>query len=446
MEETALLPSHRRGDTTGSSWILRLSPRAARPVPESASSPDLLVEVTARVGSPAVGWAVQLGEDMAAAVARSMPVFGESPGAVRTLRSATESVTLTTLMLLSAGGDVPGVTQDAIGATTEFVRRRIPVEMMLRGIQLAHGVMSDAFLAACQDLTEEPQRTAEMRRTTSALFGWYAEFSRLTAEHYHRQLIEWTKSADAARSDLVNSLLAGRTIDPGRAERELRYAITGRHVGVVVGTTGSSAAEIRTLERVAHDVLRSLGYDRQLIVAATDREVWAWGEVLAGVAEPDSDLPAVPDGLVVGIGNPADGPAGFRTTHAEAETTTRLAPLEAAYRRILRYQDASLVAMLAGKPEDARRFVRFELGGLARDTPAAAALRETLLAYLDEQSSPAAAAAKLHVARNTVSYRVARAIEILGRDPATRRLQLHVALHLAHFLGRDVLLGDDAQR
>jgi DNA-binding PucR family transcriptional regulator len=61
--------------------------------------------------------------------------------------------------------------------------------------------------------------------------------------------------------------------------------------------------------------------------------------------------------------------------------------------------------------------------------------RETLLAYLDEERSVNAVAKQLHVARNTVSYRVKRAEALLGRSIADRQLELHVALLLERAIG-----------
>jgi DNA-binding PucR family transcriptional regulator len=67
-------------------------------------------------------------------------------------------------------------------------------------------------------------------------------------------------------------------------------------------------------------------------------------------------------------------------------------------------------------------------------------LRATLLAYLEEQNSPHAAAQRLHVSRNTVSYRVKRAEELLGLEWRQRRYELQTALLLARDLGEAILI------
>ena len=104
-----------------------------------------------------------------------------------------------------------------------------------------------------------------------------------------------------------------------------------------------------------------------------------------------------------------------------------------------RYADVELVVLLSRDPELARNFVLRELGELAVDTPAAHELRETVAAYLACDRSLAKAADLLHVARNTVAYRVKKVESLIGRDLRDRKLELESALRLAQRLGSSVL-------
>ncbi len=56
----------------------------------------------------------------------------------------------------------------------------------------------------------------------------------------------------------------------------------------------------------------------------------------------------------------------------------------------------------------------------------------TLLTYLTSHS-PQSTANALHVARNTVSYRLANAAELLGRPVDERQLETWTALRLLEF-------------
>ena len=95
--------------------------------------------------------------------------------------------------------------------------------------------------------------------------------------------------------------------------------------------------------------------------------------------------------------------------------------------------------MLSADMTAAGEFVARELGALAGAGESVAMMRHTLKCYLDRDRSLAGTAAHLHVARNTVAYRVHRAEELRGRPATERRLQLHAALTLAEDLGDAVL-------
>jgi DNA-binding PucR family transcriptional regulator len=103
------------------------------------------------------------------------------------------------------------------------------------------------------------------------------------------------------------------------------------------------------------------------------------------------------------------------------------------------YRDLDIVAMLSTDLPAARDFVARELGDLAGGTESVTTMRHTLKRYLDLDRSLAGTAADLHVARNTVAYRVQRAEQLRGRPASERRLQLHAALVLADELGDLVL-------
>ncbi|MFD8098289.1 helix-turn-helix domain-containing protein, partial [Nocardia fluminea] len=65
----------------------------------------------------------------------------------------------------------------------------------------------------------------------------------------------------------------------------------------------------------------------------------------------------------------------------------------------------------------------------------AARLRETVRAFLDARGSYTDAAARLHVHKNTVHYRVRKAEELLGHPIGERRLDIEVALLTCAQLG-----------
>jgi DNA-binding PucR family transcriptional regulator len=143
----------------------------------------------------------------------------------------------------------------------------------------------------------------------------------------------------------------------------------------------------------------------------------------------------------IGIGGPANGIAGFRHSHAEAVRAAALADNAARTMggRIVRYRDVELVALLAADVEMAKAFVSRELGPLADRSRASNDLRQTLMAYLDTERSLMRAAERLHIARNTVAYRVRKAEDLLHRDLRERTTELQCALRLAAMLPGQLL-------
>ncbi|UAK35884.1 helix-turn-helix domain-containing protein [Nocardia asteroides] len=72
-----------------------------------------------------------------------------------------------------------------------------------------------------------------------------------------------------------------------------------------------------------------------------------------------------------------------------------------------------------------------------RDDTTTARLRETVQTYLDVRGSLTDAAARMHVHKNTVHYRIRRAEEVLGRPLTVNRLETEVALMISEQLGLD---------
>jgi DNA-binding PucR family transcriptional regulator len=102
------------------------------------------------------------------------------------------------------------------------------------------------------------------------------------------------------------------------------------------------------------------------------------------------------------------------------------------------------VSLLAADLPRARAFVAARLGPLAARSEQAGRLRETVRALLAAGGSARRAAKELYVHQNTVTYRVKRAEELLGRRITEDPVELICALTLTGTLG-DAVLADEAQ-
>lgn len=422
-------------------WLLRLTPRGEVALHRAASAAPTVAQTVAHVGEGPTRWAIEVGHDMATTIIREIPAFGGGDGPFETLRMGTESSTMRSLVLLAfPDAALVPITDEALEGDREFVRRNIALDKVLRGIRLGHAGMAHAFLAGCEALVDTGRLADEMKAVSEDLFRFIDSFADAMVLEYLAERDRWVTSAAAARAETVRRILSDEPVDVRGACGVLGYELDRHHVAVTLWTEPGTPAGTSDLQRVAVDVLHHRGATSTLVVPVGSTDLWAWG----AVPRPEAPAPVPVIERVASVraacGLPGRGIEGFRRSHHEAVLAGRLSRLagdRAAW--LTDYADVAAVALLASDLPRAGEFVRRELGGLGAPTDQAAALRETLLHYLDAERSLATVSADLHVARGTVNYRIKRAEELLGREVGRRRFELHAALLLARLLG-DVVL------
>lgn len=376
-------------------------------------------------GAKPLEWAVELGRRVAEQITRGIPAYARNDAGFEQLRTGTESTTLQLLTVL-AGDDVgSAATSESFAAVTDAVQRRISLDELLRGIQLGHGVMAGEFLSACSRLSDPDTTLAQMRALSERMFHFFDTFIAEMSTYYMAERQRWDGSDSMAKIALVSNLLDGDAAD-ARVEQKLGYALAGSHVAVIARGPQSETAAI---EAAVSEILTSAHCAQRLILSATPGVIWAWG----AVSEPDvvSDAlgeASLPEQVHAVAGAVAPGLAGFRSSHNEAAASIALTGRMPSRRDVVPYAEVDLLSLLLEDSDRAHAFAARELGRLGVQSPQARELRRTLAAFIDERGSPHAAAQRIDVSRNTVSYRVQRAEEMLGRSVNVRRLQLRSAL------------------
>lgn len=430
--------------TTGH-WLRSVSPSSQPPAPASRST--TIAAAVTQLGPAPVAWACEVGAGMAAHIVDVIPEFGGGVVPFQTLRMCIESVVIRCMLRLIACPQMTSaVTDEALTGVVEFVQRGIRLDLVLRGIRLGHAQMAKALLSARTDLLGPTTRVDHMQEISDELFEYFDELCAAMASAYTAERDRWMCSAAASRGEAVRQILRDEPFDRALTRKVLDYEFDRHHVASILWYEPSShRVDTSELESTALDVLAQLGAIQKLVVPSGTGRIWAWGNrrQFSGSAALQEIRKL---GLHVAVGTPSAGVAGFRRSHREALAAERVARTSTPTARTstTAYSDTAVIAMLSADLDTARQFVRRELGPLAAATPAAADLRATLLSYLDEESSPFAAARHLHVSRNTVGYRVKRACQLLGYDIATRRYPLHTALLLADRFGPVVLAVDSA--
>ncbi|HZK05274.1 MAG TPA: helix-turn-helix domain-containing protein [Actinomycetaceae bacterium] len=244
----------------------------------------------------------------------------------------------------------------------------------------------------------------------------------------YQELIDWSAQRRAAgQLTTIRAILNGQVNDVGLASRTLRFPVEGLVVGFVLradDVEGSSPADVRRL-------IGELPAVRDvLVVALDDVNVAAWAS-LGGPPTRDEwsqGLGAQFFHVRAGLGEIGEGLEGFRSTHRQALQAYRVAALSPRSKLLAEYSDVASLAFLAEDPVAAQRWVEWALGNLAGPGDGNARLRSTLRHYLAVGENPSEAAQGLFVHRNTVTYRVNKAVSLLPDGLDGHRIDVALAL------------------
>jgi DNA-binding PucR family transcriptional regulator len=321
--------------------------------------------------------------------------------------------------------------------------RGYSVDVMLRFYRIGHEYFTERILARITDFVHDPALAlavvADLQRYG---FAYVDRISSEVAAEYVAELDRMQNRVRAARTDAVRGLIAGDQIDLGRAERALSHRLSAWQTGFVCWTDRDDV----DLARVGAAVGAYFGSPHPLLVPDGAQTLWGWVSSTRAPGAASGDLEPlahqIPKTVQISIGTPAQGPGGFRDSHAQAQRGRRIVELSGRGAPVTSYADIALVDTMSGDLELARAFVATELGALAVNGRREEEERQTLLAVLDAQGGLAAAAEELGVHRNTVLQRMRRAEERRGRPATERVADLHAALQLVHVLGPLVLTAE----
>ena len=135
-----------------------------------------------------------------------------------------------------------------------------------------------------------------------------------------------------------------------------------------------------------------------------------------------------PSGSVrVAVGGRAAGVEGFRRSHLYAVAAQRMVARLDSPERVVFFDEVQFVALMTSDAEGAEQFVRQILGDLAH---APREVRETVLAFVEENGSVSRVAARQYAHRNTVMRRIARAEALSPQPLAQNPVQVAAALQV----------------
>jgi DNA-binding PucR family transcriptional regulator len=383
--------------------------------------------------------------ELAALFLEEIPAFRGDDG-VRELMAASTSSNLSTIFdVLLHGLSLEQISVPAAAAAyaRRFAQRELPIESLLRAYRLGQGrvIQWSLRLLGARELTPEVLLGAA-QEISSVVSRYIDQISEHLVQLYETERKLWTQRTDAARAVALRTVLHDDALDASTAEAMIGYRLHGWHLAAVAWADPATPEGRHHVESCAN-VIASVDGRRPLVVLDDEHTLWAW---LSGPERPVLDEPALtrllsgaPE-LRVALGEPARGLPGFRASHQEAQRARAVA--EAAGEqdnRITHFAQVGIAALLSENVDALQAWVARTLGALANDDEATDRLRETVRVFLAAGGSFTDAAARLHLHKNTVHYRVRKAEEVRGRPVREDRLDVEVALVACKQLGQRVL-------
>jgi hypothetical protein len=376
-------------------------------------SPELQREIAAfTIGMEA--HTAPLVDDLIEAHVRELRGFpaAEDPGTATAYRDAVMVGVPHALAAIRVPGDLPSsLPSPSVRNARIAARHGTPLPVVLQVYRTANAVFQEHVLRHAE---RTGASNALVRTVTQNLFAYYDWAILEVGREYAQERRSAREGGHRAWHARVARVVGGRFED------DLGYGLARDHLGVVL--------DARCPGGVAAEVAEDLGVP-VLTCVAPDGRTWAWlGVGEAEEPEALARLTALDVEGSIGVGDRQAGPHGFAATHRKADVALRLGLMRDVH--LSRYADVALEALAFGGQEMAADFVRAELGQLAETTDRAESLRCTVRAYFAAGNAAAGAARELGVAERTVTYRLRRAEELIGRPLAGRRAELETALRL----------------
>lgn len=385
-------------------------------------------------------------------LAESIPELRGDPMILELMRASTESNVATFVHLVQHSLEVTDVAPPAaaIAYAQRLAQRGTSVAALTQAYRFGQRRILDIAFDEIPRQERDPAVAYRAIRMMHDIGFTYVEgVSAQVIKEYDAERDRWVANRNRVRETTLRTLLRGDHVDITEAEPTLGYRLRGRHLGVVVWDEagGNATTTLRRLEAAVGTISERVdGVGQSLFIPQDGSVGWAW--IPCGASGNDLDTAelrrvTVDDGAIrVALGTVRGGVSGFRDTHWEAicaQTVANLAGDSADDVTTYAEPGVRSAALLASDMPATRSMVASILGDLAADDDATARLRETLLCFLTEGGSYQAVARKLFIHRNTVKYRIDRAVMVRGRPVDDDRLNLELALTACRWLGASVL-------
>lgn len=346
-------------------------------------------------------------------------------------------------------------TASALAYALRLAQREISADSLRRAYHLGTEVVRRRYFEQVLALDASAEDKLHVSLQVQLFLHQYVdrvsvEVQQAYAEEARRR---FERSASATAT-VIREVLAGAEVQAGRFERLARYRLDQQHRGAVLWVDDANPGidSSPQLADLAAEIARRLGPRTTSLYTAVDRSMgWAWfgtpdaGEGAGEDAGEDAAARAAiaeaveaATGVRAALGSWSSGADGFRRSHQQAEAAASVLQAgQGTRQRVIGYGDpgVAMTAILVQDLTATRAWVHDQLGGLADAGEAAQRLRDTLECFLQCESSYTRTAERMSLHRNSVTYRVEKAVEARGRPVTASATDLAAALTVCRLLG-----------
>lgn len=312
-------------------------------------------------------------------------------------------------------GDPPPMPGIILTQARLAARHGVQLATVLRRYLAGHTLLGDFLLEESEK--EDRLDGASLKRFLRIQSALLDDLLAAVSDEYGREKEARPATAKERHAQRVERLLAGELLDPP----EMDYDFDGWHLGLVAHGRGAAEAVAALIEPLH---LRRLTVERE-------QAVWLW---LGSRRPVDASVvgQSLPEGRIsdvsLAVGEPAEGIAGWRLTHHQAQAVLQVARARGG--GVTNYADDALLASTLQDDLLAISLRRMYLDPLSADKDGGVISRKTLRAYFAAQQNVSSAAAALGVNRNTVASRIRNVEERIGRSLGSCGPELLAALQL----------------
>ncbi len=416
-------------------------------VPETAAD-DVLVAV-AGIARSLAARETEVVRSMTNLLAHDIDQLDEDPVLVELLEASVHGNISTIIHVLA--NDIPvdhlQPTTAAVEYALRLAQRDVPSNSLVRAYHMGQNEMMRQCFAEIHKLELDAGLDLPVLEHISDVIYNYIDWITLFVfDAYENERRRWIGAQGNVHSSTIHALLADKGESSTAFENQTGYRLDQNHLALVVWNSAPDATTtLGSIDEIARRTASFVRSDGPPIITAIDRRtVWAWIPLGSRTSALDTtELSSVLDldeSTRLAAGLPAHGIQGFRRSHEQARAAYSVATVPGTpTRSVVGFGDkgVAIVSLLAQNLDSTRAWVWERLGVLAEDTPGAAVLRMTLNAYFSHDESHLRAAQYLNLHRNTVKYRINKALD--QHTVSTDKLDLALALQVCEFLGPTVL-------